>query len=366
MRICFVLPRYHTNLHNWVHKHLEEGDSVKFLLYHDLKRNANCPVKPEIVPWSRSAKFIKNRFPSFSLVRFGVPNIKVLKHRLAEFNPDLLVIRDPSRVFSIVTILIALLLRVRFVLYTQVPLFSDFGFLKKSLMNSVTTFTKSVIITPVKGSRTKPKMVKRFFYIPFVMHTEQSVEKENAVNGKILTIGKYIPRKNHLLLIDALNELSEEFVFELVMIGATTGKGLEEYKQRVTDYIRTKGMQSYVHQRDVVPYAEMQNLYYEFDLFVLASRDEEVGVSVLEAMAHGLPVICSDTAGASDFIRQEQNGMVFKSDDKESLKDAISFCLRDKTRLLNMGEHSRKIVKHYYSPDTYYNRIQLLINKILG
>lgn len=366
MRVCFVLPRYHTNLHTWVHTHLEAGDSVKFLLYHDLKRNANCPVKPEIVPWSRFSKRTRNRFPSFSLVRYGVPNIKALKSHIKDFNPDLLVIRDPARVFSIVTILLALLLRVRFVLYTQAPLFGDFGFLKKFLMNSVTTFTKSVLITPVKGDRTKPKSVKRFFYIPFVMATENRVKKTNAPHVKILTIGKYIPRKNHLLLIDALSELDSQLEFELVMIGATTGKGLKEYRQRVADYIDEKGMQPFVQLKEVVPYAEMQKLYYEFDLFVLASRDEEVGVSVLEAMAHGLPVICSDTAGASDFIRKGQNGIVFKSDDKDSLKEALYFCLRDKSRLLNMGEYSRKIVERYHSPDTYYNRIQLLKNKILG
>lgn len=367
MRIVFVLPRYHTNLHNWIHKHLQEGDEVKVILYHNLKRNTNSPVVPDLIPWSRLTTLIKHCHPSFSILRYGIPNIRFLKNHLKSFYPDLIIVRDPGRMFSVVTILLAFLLGLRFVMYTQSPLYTRYGIVKKLLISFISVMLKSALVTPVKGEKVRRKAAKRFYYLPFVMDTKIPKRSRNTYHGgKVLMIGKYVPRKNHLLLLDAISEINAELRIKLTMIGATTGQGLEKYKQRVTAYINENEMQSYVEQKEIMTYDKLQRFYREFDLFVLPSRDEEVGVSVLEAMANGLPVICSDTAGASDFIRQEQNGFVFKSDDKESLKQAIQYCLHDKLRTIAMGEKSRQIVQTYYSPNLYYKRIQLLTEKIIG
>ena len=54
-------------------------------------------------------------------------------------------------------------------------------------------------------------------------------------------------------------------------------------------------------------------------LFVLASRDEPAAVSPLEAMAHSLPVVCSDSNGTRGYIRHGVNGFVFATDDHDDL-----------------------------------------------
>jgi len=418
MRIVFVLPRYHTNLHHWISKHLEEGDEVKVLVYHNVKRNVNCPVPVDPVPWSRLTSWIRRRKPDFSVLRYGIPDRRVLKEHLRGFQPDLIVIRDPARFFSIATILTALRLRLPFVLYTQAPLHGSYGRVKRLFLSALVTLLHTAMISPVRGNRLERKSLKRFFYLPFSVKTEVKagdlpaeqlnqqplgdIQAEQPVlpadrhpdlhpnprpeqaaatdstgsvklpgsgertgEAKILMIGKYIPRKNHRLLIDAAALIENRLPLTVTMIGGITGRGLAERKELIREYIREKGMGGRIEQREVLPYRELQKAYDEFDLFVLPSRDEEVGVTVLEAMARGLPVICSDTAGAADFIREGVNGAVFRSDDVESLAGAIECCLGDPERTRRMGRKSRWIAEAYHSPERYHLRLKLLIEKVL-
>ena len=55
---------------------------------------------------------------------------------------------------------------------------------------------------------------------------------------------------------------------------------------------------------------DMPAVYAAADLFVLLSGFDTFGMVVIEAMASGLPVIVSDTVGASDLVRQGENGFV--------------------------------------------------------
>jgi glycosyltransferase involved in cell wall biosynthesis len=225
---------------------------------------------------------------------------------------------------------------------------------------------RTVLISPVRGDRNKKKAAKRFYYIPFAMKTNIDPPSSKTYHGgRILMIGKYVQRKNHILLIKAVEQIQEKIPVTLTLIGSTNGKGLVENKDNITRYIHENKLMTFIEQKNVIPYHELQNEYRNYDMFVLPSRDEEVGVSVLEAMSHGLPVICSNTAGAADFIRNKKNGIVFKSDDLQSLTSAIEYCFYSPEHLISMGENSRKLVYKYHSPELYYCRMMILIKKIL-
>ena len=90
--------------------------------------------------------------------------------------------------------------------------------------------------------------------------------------------------------------------------------------------------------------------------FVLPARDEQYGVSVTEALAYGLPAICTDTCGARFNILEGENGYIVKSDSLEELTNAMEKLLSDKERLRRMSEKSLTYVQNYLSGKTFYTK----------
>ncbi|WP_058303552.1 glycosyltransferase family 4 protein [Gorillibacterium timonense] len=77
-----------------------------------------------------------------------------------------------------------------------------------------------------------------------------------------------------------------------------------------------------------------------FDVLVLPSRDEGMGLAILEAMSCGVPVIASRTGGIVEAVEPERNGLLFPSGDAEALAHSLERLLLDPAlseRLAYMG-----------------------------
>ena len=77
------------------------------------------------------------------------------------------------------------------------------------------------------------------------------------------------------------------------------------------------------------------------DVFVTASRSENMPVSVLEAMATGLPVVAVDALGMPELVRDGQNGFVVAPSDAAAMAERFALLLRDDSLRKTFGEASR-------------------------
>jgi glycosyltransferase involved in cell wall biosynthesis len=84
------------------------------------------------------------------------------------------------------------------------------------------------------------------------------------------------------------------------------------------------------------------------DAFVHPSREEPFGISILEAMAAGLPPIAYREAGRAEVIRE--GGLLAEPGDVAALADAMSRLARDPELCKRMGNISRQDVKARFSP----------------
>lgn len=82
---------------------------------------------------------------------------------------------------------------------------------------------------------------------------------------------------------------------------------------------------------------------HAMDLFVLPSRSEAFGLSILEAMRAGIPVIASRVGGIPEIITDNYNGLLFESGNVKNLSAAM-------LQLLNNKRLQNKLVSHY--PET--------------
>ena len=69
----------------------------------------------------------------------------------------------------------------------------------------------------------------------------------------------------------------------------------------------------------------LSQLYRDASVFCLPSVDDGFGMAALEAMAFGLPVIVTNNVGASDVIRDGQDGFVIPTGNVESLMEKLAF-----------------------------------------
>ncbi len=177
-------------------------------------------------------------------------------------------------------------------------------------------------------------------------------------------MGKFEPRKNHILLLRAVKELSQEFDLRLTIIGECTTDLHRRELERIHSFLRDQGLEKIVTIRLNLPFSEVQFEYTKHDLFVLPSRDEPAAVSILEAMAQGLPVICSDSNGTQCYIDQGRNGFVFRTDDLQDLIEKIRMVISDRERLVNMGHYSYRLVVERYQPKQYEQAIREVVGKV--
>jgi glycosyltransferase involved in cell wall biosynthesis len=83
------------------------------------------------------------------------------------------------------------------------------------------------------------------------------------------------------------------------------------------------------------------------DLFVLASKKEGLGTSILDAEAAGLAVIGTDAGGIPEVIRHGENGLIVPRQNPEALSHAILSLLRDDEKRKEFGKKSLDLVRNF-------------------
>lgn len=162
---------------------------------------------------------------------------------------------------------------------------------------------------------------------------------------------------NHVKGLDVLLRVASKIKADFILHIGGDGKMKTHYETQarnlgVMEKCRFLGYVSY----DQVP-EFMNNLHF----FLNTSRFESFGIAMVEAMASGLPVICFDNGGPSDFMNPE-NGLVVEDQNEEKLKESIEWMLqrystfdRKKIRSFVGDKFSREaFVK---SMDSIYQRV---------
>jgi glycosyltransferase involved in cell wall biosynthesis len=141
---------------------------------------------------------------------------------------------------------------------------------------------------------------------------------------KLLYVGRLAAEKGLPVLFESLKLLGpEKYDFELTLVGdGTERKSLEELARQmgIADRVVFAGFASQETVRDCL----MQT-----DVFILPSFAEGVPVSLMEAMACGVPVIATHVGGIAELIEPGATGLLVPASDAVALRDAIASYLND-------------------------------------
>jgi glycosyltransferase involved in cell wall biosynthesis len=141
---------------------------------------------------------------------------------------------------------------------------------------------------------------------------------------RIVFVGSLIRRKGFDILIGAVRQLlAHGFKLELDLYGPATAAAVAEVS-RDEERIRYKGM---------IPFGQAQSIVAGYDLLVLPSRYDGWGVVVNEALCAGVPVVCSDRAGAGVVAATLGAGLIFPSGDAGALERLLKQLLTQAGKL---------------------------------
>lgn len=129
-------------------------------------------------------------------------------------------------------------------------------------------------------------------------------------------VGRLDEKKGQFEVIQAISQLkNSEKSMHVVFVGDQTKNEADEYVQKLNNTIAQEQLQEIVSFLPHQP--NMQQLYGAFDLIIVPSWEETFGTVTIEAMASGVPVIGSNTAGTAEILENEQ--FLFHANDPSSL-----------------------------------------------
>ncbi|MDB5298975.1 MAG: glycosyltransferase [Phycisphaerales bacterium] len=157
----------------------------------------------------------------------------------------------------------------------------------------------------------------------------------------VLFSGKLIPRKEPLLLVNALALLPDRQRVSLIVVGE--GELRQQVESEARALLGTRlTMAGFVNQSRIGKY------FMAADVFVLPSKFETWGLVVNEAMQFGLPVIASSMVGChKDLIVSGKTGFTFPMGDSEALSARIGQLADDRDLSRRMGRDARSHVARY-------------------
>ena len=105
------------------------------------------------------------------------------------------------------------------------------------------------------------------------------------------------------------------------------------------------------------------NILSTMDVIVVASRDESCSLVALEGAMLSKPLIVTENVGAKYMVTPD-NGVITKTDDVHSLKDALMLMIDNRAKLAEMGKKSRHLYEKLASMDKQVSDLRILFNSL--
>ncbi len=265
--------------------------------------------------------------------RLALPNYRTVRNAILEFDPDIIHITIELgiglaglRVARELNIPIVMSYHTNFDSYLNLY---EFGHLKRGYWGYVKWFHSFANANLCPSYDTLRIVEKRGFQnlgiwsrgIDTSMFSPEYYSEKvrtglNAHGKKVFLYVERIAREKGLdTLAEAVQTMNVKHQDELVFAFTGDGPYMKELKEmNIPNTVFTGFLQK----------KELAEIYASSDVFVFPSGTETFGNVVLEAMSSGLPVLCTDSGGITDFTSHLENAYVCKYGDAEGLAQGMS------------------------------------------
>jgi glycosyltransferase involved in cell wall biosynthesis len=178
-------------------------------------------------------------------------------------------------------------------------------------------------------------------------------------------VGRMTPWKGQRYLLEAFARLAADIpAAQLLFIGSALFEG-DAFQRSLEKRTKMLGLQDRVHflgyRHDVRP------LLATMDVFAIPSIEKETGpLSLLEAMAAGLPVVGFDIPGVRMFAAEDGHGRLVPVEDIDALSQTLAQVLRDADLRRRLARGARERVEEAFSFDRHAAQFEQLFLDVIG
>lgn len=193
-------------------------------------------------------------------------------------------------------------------------------------------------------------------YIPNGVENQFFVEHgyEDTTPMRLLFVGTWLDRKGIYYLVDALRILVQKGkAVQLTVAGCLSPE------VHVRGFFAPE-IQCHVRVLPFVAREEMPALYATHDIFVFPSLMEGMPLSLLEAMAAGMPVVSTYNSGMADVVEDRFNGLAVADADAQGLADAIEELFNTAELRKQLGQEAARTMRRYT-----WERVTARLEKVL-
>ncbi|MBQ1512629.1 MAG: RecX family transcriptional regulator [Erysipelotrichaceae bacterium] len=203
--------------------------------------------------------------------------------------------------------------------------------------------------------------LKRFSPDLFTEEDTRRIRTELGIGDDekmVLYVGRIAQEKSLVLLLEAFKLIKEEGIkAKLVVIGG--GPQLEELRSLA----KTLSIDDIVIFTDKKPFVEVPAYYHAADLFTSASKTETQGMTYVEALASGTPVLARHDEVLEELIGEGRNGYFF--DDKEEFVEKLKQFLSLSGEELKAMQQNALAESKIYDADVYVENMLKLYEETI-
>ena len=182
-----------------------------------------------------------------------------------------------------------------------------------------------------------------FVFIPNGTEERFFCQREYAdtSTSSVLYVGTWIDRKGTFYLAEAFEILAEKYAGIVLTVA---GSGIPE------EEVRKSFVPQWRERVTVIPFIsreQIPNLYASHDIFAFPSLVEGMPLTLLEAMASGMPVVTTNSSGMADVVEDEFNGLLVEPANSRELARAIAELCESRELREKLGLQGQNTARRY-------------------
>ncbi len=175
----------------------------------------------------------------------------------------------------------------------------------------------------------------------------------------VMQVARFHPVKDHATAVRAIARVAKEKPnVQLCLIGDGSERSKIEAlagELEISDNVRFMGVR-----------ADVGELLHGADIFMLSSLSEGISVTLLEAMATGLPIVTTDVGGNGEVVEHGQTGLLSPRGADESLAKNLATMLNDDVKRRSLGLAGRDRLLGLFTQDRMHRQYADLYGRMLG